>query len=311
MPFDDEYHLAESEGYFDDPGADVILRSSDNIDFRFFRLLLSRASPVFADMFKLPQPEEGMGGDERRDGLQVIENLGMKGDILKKLLMYCDPRCAPKLTTIDEKLRLFEMARKFEMAGVARRVGIEAAPRGVLSQKHGPLRAFAIACLRLEAVAREAAKATLQIPLSERSYLPELELIPASTLQRLHDYHFSCLNAARRVPEDYPQWIVRWDFAWFQCTNRMCRLDTKYGGRVVATWWADYMKAVCEAFKERPSSSTVLRPEVLEAALASAGRCDTCRPRAFRELKRFGEDIFAPQVEKVISEVSGDVFVWH
>ncbi|KAJ7142265.1 hypothetical protein C8R44DRAFT_592907, partial [Mycena epipterygia] len=41
---------------FDDPGADVILRSSDGIDFRVHRLVLSLASPFFTSMFTLPQP---------------------------------------------------------------------------------------------------------------------------------------------------------------------------------------------------------------------------------------------------------------
>ena len=44
---------------FDSLHADVILRSSDNIDFRTFKLLLSLASPFFEGMFEmhhLPMP---------------------------------------------------------------------------------------------------------------------------------------------------------------------------------------------------------------------------------------------------------------
>ncbi|KAJ7142264.1 hypothetical protein C8R44DRAFT_192014 [Mycena epipterygia] len=41
---------------FDDPGADIILRSSDRFDFHVRRLVLSLASPFFRDMFTLPQP---------------------------------------------------------------------------------------------------------------------------------------------------------------------------------------------------------------------------------------------------------------
>ncbi|EIN03893.1 hypothetical protein PUNSTDRAFT_29952, partial [Punctularia strigosozonata HHB-11173 SS5] len=35
--------------------ADVILRTSDNVDFRVYKLILSLASPFFSDMFTLPQ----------------------------------------------------------------------------------------------------------------------------------------------------------------------------------------------------------------------------------------------------------------
>ena len=38
---------------FDDPNADVILRSRDNVDFRTFKLMLSLASEFFKDMFSL------------------------------------------------------------------------------------------------------------------------------------------------------------------------------------------------------------------------------------------------------------------
>lgn len=43
-------------GPFDDLSADVVLRSSDGIDFRVHRIVLSLASPFFKEMFTLPQP---------------------------------------------------------------------------------------------------------------------------------------------------------------------------------------------------------------------------------------------------------------
>lgn len=121
--------------------------------------------------------------------------------------MFCDPRYAPTLTTIKEKQQLYEVAKKFEMAGIAHRVGIKEALRAISCLEKEPVKAYAIACrLQLEDEAREAAKYTLQLPLSERSDMPELELISAGTLQRLHDYHFKCIKAARHVAMHF-QWI--------------------------------------------------------------------------------------------------------
>ena len=45
---------------FDKLSADVILRSSDRVDFRVHRTILVEASPVFSDMFSLPQPTAEM-----------------------------------------------------------------------------------------------------------------------------------------------------------------------------------------------------------------------------------------------------------
>lgn len=48
---------------FDDPEADIILRSSDNVDFHVYKFLLSLVSPVFKSMFALPQISLEEGGD--------------------------------------------------------------------------------------------------------------------------------------------------------------------------------------------------------------------------------------------------------
>ena len=56
--------LYVADAPFDHSLADVILRSSDKIDFRVFKLFLSLASPVFETMFSLPQPTEGVNPDE-------------------------------------------------------------------------------------------------------------------------------------------------------------------------------------------------------------------------------------------------------
>jgi BTB/POZ domain len=37
-------------------GSDVILRSSDHVDFYVYKIVLSLVSPFFEDMFSLPQP---------------------------------------------------------------------------------------------------------------------------------------------------------------------------------------------------------------------------------------------------------------
>ncbi|PFH50248.1 hypothetical protein AMATHDRAFT_145574, partial [Amanita thiersii Skay4041] len=50
--------------------ADVILRSSDSVDFYFISLLLSAVSPVFSDMFSLNRP--GVQQEITNNGLPVV-----------------------------------------------------------------------------------------------------------------------------------------------------------------------------------------------------------------------------------------------
>ena len=45
--------IMQVETSFDDPTTDVILRTSDHVDFRVHRAVLSLASPAFRDIFAL------------------------------------------------------------------------------------------------------------------------------------------------------------------------------------------------------------------------------------------------------------------
>ncbi|KAH9976032.1 hypothetical protein BGW80DRAFT_1119802, partial [Lactifluus volemus] len=61
---------------FDDADADIILRSIDNLDFRVYRVILSKASPVFNDMFIFPHPPCPSpfvkNPDDYKDGLPLV-----------------------------------------------------------------------------------------------------------------------------------------------------------------------------------------------------------------------------------------------
>ncbi|KAH9986468.1 hypothetical protein BJV77DRAFT_925746, partial [Russula vinacea] len=52
---------------FDDEQADLILQS-DKVHFRVFKLILSPAFPIFADMFRIPQPPS----EKLVDEVQVV-----------------------------------------------------------------------------------------------------------------------------------------------------------------------------------------------------------------------------------------------
>ncbi|KAI0732150.1 hypothetical protein C8Q72DRAFT_753347, partial [Fomitopsis betulina] len=57
---------------FNRSSADVILRSSDLVDFRVRKGILAEASSVFDDMFGIPQPENTPSQGDTREGLPVV-----------------------------------------------------------------------------------------------------------------------------------------------------------------------------------------------------------------------------------------------
>jgi hypothetical protein len=53
---------------FDVPDANLIIRSSDNVNFRAHKSVLAMVSPVFKDLLSLPQPSDS----EYIDGIPVV-----------------------------------------------------------------------------------------------------------------------------------------------------------------------------------------------------------------------------------------------
>src|ERR1700735_106632 len=95
--------ITDADVPFNKVKADVILRSADNVDLRFFKLLLSLASSFFDDMFTLPQAPKGHDSNERKDGLPVVQVTEEK-KTLEMLLLMCYPMSVidpPDLETLN------------------------------------------------------------------------------------------------------------------------------------------------------------------------------------------------------------------
>ncbi|KAI8985547.1 hypothetical protein BD414DRAFT_57707 [Trametes punicea] len=140
---------------FNKNNADVILRSSDHVDFRVYSQILMAASPVFEDMFRVPQPP----ADEQhqKDGLPIVE-LSEDSAAIESVLRLSYPILKPVLrrSVLDvEKLeRALRAAMKYEME-----LATSLLIRDLYSlASFSPLSAFGLACrLHLEDAARVAA----------------------------------------------------------------------------------------------------------------------------------------------------------
>ena len=77
---------------FDVPEANLILRSSDVVDFRVHKPLLAMASPFFKDLLSLPQPSDS----ETVDGLPMVQ-LSESSELLNSLvsILYPVPTVVP------------------------------------------------------------------------------------------------------------------------------------------------------------------------------------------------------------------------
>ena len=102
---------------FDDADADVILRSSDGVDFRVYKVILSKASLFFKDMFTLPPPSPDSQDDYKddyKDGAPII-TLSEDSASLDLLLRFCYPVEDPTLSTIEDVETVMEIGRKYDI----------------------------------------------------------------------------------------------------------------------------------------------------------------------------------------------------
>ncbi|OSX60896.1 hypothetical protein POSPLADRAFT_1170624, partial [Postia placenta MAD-698-R-SB12] len=134
---------------FNSIDADLILRSSDQVEFQIHRYAMTMASPVFQDVLSLPQPADTLNGPP-------VVDLPEDSRTLYTILRICYPVLDPKIDTIELARSVLDAALKYDMVVV-----VDYCKRALRSlAKSQPLRVYAIACtIGAETTARLAAGA--------------------------------------------------------------------------------------------------------------------------------------------------------
>jgi hypothetical protein len=297
---------------FGDGGADVILRSSDNVDFYVLKSFMEYSSSVFKDMFRAAQGEPGKN-EEKKDGLRVIftSDTAETWKILLRFLYPSHAAGSPTLDSLDECPRVMESLRNYGMKRAEKLIIADlVAPRFVETE---PLRVFALAChYGLDEEARIAARQTLHKPIIGHAHFTEMKIMTAEHYYRLQEYHILCGQVASGVARN-TKWVEKKSFVWFSKHN-----DSESDGSAdsdngddgddagVARWWERYMLSAEKALELRPCGATVLRTDLMDNALKDAKRA-RCSFRVFTEMRKFGE-MFAEKVDKATAKASHILF---
>ncbi|OCH84502.1 hypothetical protein OBBRIDRAFT_799023 [Obba rivulosa] len=191
----------EASHPFNKPSADTILRTSDRVDFRIRRSILVEASPVFEDMFSIPQaPTSAADGHAPRlylstgdDAVPIID-VTEDSTTMDSLLRLCYPIADPTFLFPGQLSPILDAASKYMMEEAC----CILKGRLVTMAKSHPVEVFAIACRH---DAEEAAKATAQYM---RAKLANMDTFPvdalsdvrAGPLYRVMQKHKSILKKA-------------------------------------------------------------------------------------------------------------------
>lgn len=169
---------------FDHREADIILRSSDNVDFRMFKVLLGLASPVFRDMLAMP----GSDGQMTKNDLPVVQ-VTEEQKTLERLLLLCYPGDIPALNVLADIQALLEAANKYNVKRGRKNAREWLTTPRILEAD--PVQVFAIACkYGWGEEAGAAAKFIEGREIVEKPFLDEMDFVTSRQLHALlQQYH--------------------------------------------------------------------------------------------------------------------------
>jgi len=315
---------------------DVILRSSDNVDFYVMKTFLAFASPdVYGAMFTLPQTQHNISSPSGLHVVPVTED----SKALRILLLHCyplDPQ--DEGNDVGDLARAMSAARKYAMDFTEKKIEKMLSSKASSVSNKGSLHVYAVACrYGLEELGRAAARKTLEIPPSHLSPSPELSHITGMDMYHLTKFRHRCVIAVWSwyfysetehvfIEENLfgPPFPV--SYVWFTpkshenspgqtcsfITTDIVRLDDwdypaypEDSCDVYATsWWSTYFVALMRAIELCPSRKTVFNfsEEEYYKALTAAASCTLCRSDAARQLEAFRKD-FAMNIDRIVEEV--------
>ena len=173
------------------PSADVILQSSDLVDFYVHSSVLIVSSPFFRDLFSLPQPSN----DAAPNALPVLR-LSEDAETLDSLISMLYPVPPEWPASSDNFLALLAAAAKYDMDTAQSSIRVEINRRGLLSSTSDELfRVYAFACNKgLIPEMESSARLTLCRPLTFESLGDALRSFEGWALRDLADFRLRSIR---------------------------------------------------------------------------------------------------------------------
>jgi hypothetical protein len=174
---------------FDDPDADIILRSCDHREFRVLKLYVIKASPVLREAIQpaLSSPTASTTPGPSLPSIQLSDS----GATLSSLLSFILPMASVLPSTIEETMLLLSAAQKYQMAFILGYI------RAIIGSQDPPfirqetaVQVYSLAQTHgLRQEAHHAARATLTSPFTLEDLEVKLSATPLVDLHGLWKYH--------------------------------------------------------------------------------------------------------------------------
>ena len=189
---------------FNNTSADIIIRSSDSVDFYVQKAIVAEASPVFAGMFTIhiPAPasldtastqqrlDDAPQGNLQlyRDGIPIA-TVVEPSLVLDSLLRFCYPTAPPDLSNLNTLCDVLDAARKYMMESLAEYLTKHFVSRA----EKEPFQVYALAASRgMKDEMEVAASQSLRLQLPIGTYVAEMAKMSVGDYVRLQQYHHHC-----------------------------------------------------------------------------------------------------------------------
>lgn len=293
-------------------GADLILRSSDGVDFRVHKVVLALSSSFFRDFpFEIHAVP---GASERDQGLPVIL-LSDNSEKVAILLHVAYPGHIPPLHALGDTRRLLEVGTKYIFSEERLHDAIKSLAIPLQQPLYGyalgsqyMVQELALACAREllkkpglpnQQGAQQIHEAPFTVSTEQTTTLED-ELPAALTesdLLRLSNYRQRCVEAALSVVHpamgDFLTNLSRpFCVNCGNCGAENPKADDwfwnpRVDGYIEPTQWTlDYLEDAKCALETAPHEDSVCDPELVGVACARASNCDSCRPKASMNIIR-------------------------
>ncbi|KAI0365030.1 hypothetical protein BV20DRAFT_1056773 [Pilatotrama ljubarskyi] len=268
---------------------DLVIRSSDGIEFHTDKCIVANASPVFADMFSLPCACSPSVDGKDTPVVDVTE----PGAVWEHLLSFCYLRVDELYLGPDGIRALLEAAKKYQMDAVI------------------------MCAYDLTDVARVAARGCLDLP-ADLGKAEGLDLISALQYTRLLEYRKRCAEAAVQavMVKPVPSWMTGCSQWLGRCATCLEKNGCQNSNDLYVVWskllhkamahvrmaWFKYFEALAEQLKTTPLPYVARSPMLLGSVIASVGGCDQCKLHILDQATKFS-DVVAARIEHAICEV--------
>ncbi|KAI1790296.1 hypothetical protein LXA43DRAFT_1095634 [Ganoderma leucocontextum] len=308
---------------YDKKTADLILRTSDNVDFHVWKCILAEASPVFEDMFVLAQPNQQSEPPDAAEpqshfhpSVPVVEIQDNSSTLRPLLQFICPP---PYYLSVRPKVGLEELksglaaAHKYQMDGVVLSISNFLNKYAYALE---PLRVYTLgARYDLRPVMTTAARILLSLstPAADSGHVKELKGVGGTAYHRLCEYRSQCVTALKDMTKDLT-WLSDGGWAFKRTLNGCtCPQDptrTKYRFKdakpeyIFSAWFASHLKRMASALQDRPCAEAVsIGEELYEGTFKEGNKCTRCREVVHNHMRLFAQHT-KPEIEKRIAAIS-------